>query len=210
GGVLICGMITMPLVTVVPWQLTLPLRWPPGLWWDADTLGWSDQAVQAAVRLITALAAAGFWGRVLSRTLCPKADLKLSPLGSPTRRLIDLIATIAVIAIVVGWQATALVLTLASLLATRCVLQRFSITVRGQRQSLDRDDPLARLAIACPIALVIALVTWRFWWHAFLWPEETASRTALLVTFLAVFCIPLWLQQTNPDHRDVPRSMDGS
>lgn len=116
---LVGGIMVLPSAAVVPWQLDTPKPWPPTDWilnrhtaFDATTL------VQSFVRILTALVAAGFYGRVLARVFCPRADLKLDPLGDQTSRLIDLVLLISVVSIVAGWQATAGVLILGSVLAS--------------------------------------------------------------------------------------------
>ncbi len=90
----IVPMVAMPSLMIVGWQFQRP-----------------DQSISqgvyldAIMRVLTALVAAGFFGRSLARGLCPAADPKLNPLGGDTKRLLDLVAILAIPAIVVGWQA---------------------------------------------------------------------------------------------------------
>ncbi|MEM8913509.1 MAG: prepilin peptidase [Planctomycetota bacterium] len=208
GITLIGGMLIFPPAAIVPWQMSEPSGWPPTTWWDAGGLPASECGVQLTVRIISALAAAGFLGRVLAKSLCPAADLKLSPLGSPTRRLLDLIAMLGIVAVVVGWQATPAVLFLASIMATQPIAGRVRIRVRGQRLDLARTDPLARLAMALPVALVIQLLFWRPLIATGIWPSEAASRGVMLLALLSNLMIPVWLRQTDGHHHDVSVGSD--
>ncbi|MEM9369402.1 MAG: prepilin peptidase, partial [Planctomycetota bacterium] len=94
-GALTLGFLAVPPSMVVPWQMMdaveprLPVAWPPSAWWRWNEGGFANEGtravsllvVQTVVRIITALVAAGFIGRVLAKSLCPAADLKLDPLG---------------------------------------------------------------------------------------------------------------------------------
>lgn len=208
GVVLVGGMAAFPPAAVVPWQLSVPPGWPPSPWWIAGGMPASDRGVQIVLRIITALAAAGFLGRVLAKSLCPAADLKLSPLGSPTKRLLDLIAMLCVVAIIVGWQATPGVVLIASTLACGSCASRLGVVIRGERMSLMQSDPLARLAVLLPVGLVFQLVFWRPLSESLLWPSESAPRMVLMAAFLMNLLIPVWLRQTNGRPADVPPMSD--
>jgi len=207
--VLIGGILLFPSLAVVPWQLaTLSNEtgntlfsgrspgavsfpgidfWPPadgviflGMLTDANVL------VQSLVRVLAALVAAGFFARVLARAFCPTADLKLDPLGKSTVRLIDLVKLIAVIAILIGWQASSGVLIAASVVA--CVGARV----------FKNTDAMGRFSLALPVALLIQIVFWRWLSESGWWPGERASRGVLLSFCLATLFVPLWLREPRP------------
>lgn len=168
-------MLAYPTLMVVPWQTVAPANWSPdGLYLDA------------VIRVLTAIAAATFFARGLAHGLCPTADPKLDPLGKGTTRLVDLIAIIAVAAIVVGWQATPAVILMASLIA---------VLIRGKLP--ETCDALGRLAISMPIALTFQLVFWRRLHQYSFWPSDGSSPWLILLTSALVFLIPFWLRDSS-------------
>jgi leader peptidase (prepilin peptidase) / N-methyltransferase len=194
-------MIAVPEVMVVPWHL-LNLSGPDSMQISRWNLGWvhvSSLHLHALIRLITSIVAAIFIARVLARGLCPHADPKLDPLGKSTVRLIDLIAILAVPIIVVGWQASAALVVLASLIA-------YSLQVW-----LPACDALGRLAVAMPVALTVQIIFWRaplpFWFlprdarAAWFWPSEISPPGVILFWAGLLLLIPLWLKETRPPHR---------
>jgi leader peptidase (prepilin peptidase)/N-methyltransferase len=190
-------MLAYPSLMVVPWQMQVEDSWQPdGLY------------VDALVRIITALAAATVLARYLARGLCPAADPKLDPLGRSTARLIDLIAILAVPAILVGWQALLAVTVLASLIAI------------GLRRALPAScDALGRFAIAMPMTLTIQLVFWtqlrppgdsssdggRCWF----WPSDASTPWVLLGWTAVVALVPLWLREQGPMRVELIAGSDG-
>jgi leader peptidase (prepilin peptidase)/N-methyltransferase len=196
-AVTLVPMLVYPVLMVVPWQMEVAADWRP-----------AGRYLDALVRVIAALAAATILARYLARGLCPMADPKLDPLGQSTKRLIDLIAILAVPTIVVGWQASLAVTVLASLIAV------------GLRWLLPADtDSLGRFAIAVPLALTIQLVFWRQL-HAlgqmfdssqrgWFWPSDGSSPWVILAWVGLVLLVPLWLR----DHSEVEDQgelLDGS
>ena len=140
--------------------------------------------VDALLRVLTALAAAAVLGRSLSRGLCPTADLKLDPLGESTRELMDLIAIIAVPALIFGWQSTLAVVVIASLLA---VLLRLVI--------LRQTKLLGCFAIAVPLAATLHLFFWNALHHFAFWPSDNSQPPVILSWAAAALVSPLWLRQ---------------
>ncbi|WP_315852701.1 A24 family peptidase [Allorhodopirellula solitaria] len=185
GGQLLC-----PSLGIVPWQMTVPTDWPPADWlqsgqWTFD----SAMVTNALMRLLTALAAAAFFARVLARACCPHADLKLDPMGEQTGRLIDLTLLIAVVSLMVGWQATSGVLVAASGLAWlwgRIIEQDVAVA--------DRHNALARLAVCLPVVLTCQIVLWRSLSQSGWWPGEHSSPGLIMAYGLGTLLIPLWLR----------------
>ncbi len=165
-------MLAYPNLMVVPWQT----EYPPG--WSAAGLH-----LDALLRIVTSLAAAVVLGRYLSRTLCPGADPKLDPLGRRTGRLIDLIAIIALPAIVVGWHVIAVVIVVASFL---------SLLLRPLLPP--QVDALGRLAIAMPVALTLQIMAWRTLQKVSFWPGVGSSPWVILAAVGLLFLVPLWLR----------------
>ncbi len=167
----IVPMLIFPQLMIVTWQTSRP----PG--WTADRL-----YLDAVMRVVTALVAAGVFARSLTRGLCPAADPKLNPLGGDTYRLLDLVAIIALPAIIVGWQASPCLVVLASLIAvaSRPIL-------RGS------FDALSRFAIAMPIAMTLQLAWWRRLNDSAWWTGEGSSTSMILISAALVLCVPLWL-----------------
>jgi leader peptidase (prepilin peptidase)/N-methyltransferase len=164
-------MLVFPQLMIVTWQLVRP----PG--WTADGL-----YLDAVMRVVTALVAAGVFARSLARSLCPAADPKLNPLGGDTYRLLDLVAIIALPTIVVGWQASPCLVLLASVLAV------------ASRPILPRGcDALGRFAIAMPIAMTLQIACWRRLNDSAWWTGEGSSTSMLLIASALVLCAPLWL-----------------
>lgn len=169
----IAPMVLMPPLMIVTWQIDRPGSWQP-----------DGRYLDAVMRVVTALVAAGIFGRSLARGFCPAADPKLSPLSGDTHRLMDLIAIISIPAIVIGWQALPAVVVLASVIAVviAALLPRSS-------------DAMGRFAVAMPIAMTFQITFWRTLNSATWWPGEGSSPVVLLVASALVFCIPFWLRE---------------
>lgn len=186
---LIGWQLACPSLGIVPWQVTVPSGWPPSDWLISGYFVVdSTMEVHAIVRVMTALAVAGLFARVLARAFCPRADLKLDPLGEQTGRLIDLTYLIAAVALMVGWQATSAVLMVTSLLAW--LWRRW---VADRREGPARRDALARFAVCLPIVLTVQVMCWRPLSQSGWWPSEHAAPPLILGYGLATFLIPLWL-----------------
>ncbi|EMI40500.1 A24 family peptidase [Rhodopirellula sp. SWK7] len=220
---LVGGMLLVPSAAVVPWQLKLPAAWPPSDWMFAGGRPFDPATlVQSFVRVLTALVAAGFYARVLARAFCPRADLKLDPLGDQTSRLLDLVLLIAVVSILIGWQATSGVLLFASLLAcgvgvffskptnktpaatntgidseiTGPEISHVSPSLRSSTGFVSADtDALGRFSLCLPVALLLQILLWRSLALSDWWPSEQAPRGVLLGFALATLFIPLWLRE---------------
>lgn len=134
----------------VPWQATVPDAWPQWSFLDA-----------AVMRLLTGLAAATIIGRAMARYLCATADLKLDPLGRDTGRLVDLISLLAVVGIVVGWQASLGVVVIAILLARICKFLYEAWSRPWVRDEVVLPSGFAWFAIALPASLTFQLTFWR-------------------------------------------------
>jgi len=177
---LVVPMLVMPSLGIVTWRLGQS---------EEQTLS-SPGVLEAVARLITALAAAGLAARSLARVLFPQADLKLSPLGQDTRRLVDLMVILAVPSIVVGWQALPMVIFIAAMMA-----------VLGRR-FFPRSDVLGCLALAMPWALVIQLVLWRASLGWAWWPGEGSDPWVILLWAFVVLTLPTWLKERPPKTAD--------
>jgi len=198
---LIGGVLAAPSVGVVPWQLEIPSGWPIDPWWQSTpayrsssaVMPLSEQWVQAALRLLTALAATGFYARLLSRGLAPTADLKYQPTSSATRRLFDLVLIVSVPAIVAGWQATIAIVLVTSLLAGLADRPRIDTVFR--RWGFGSPDALGRLALLLPLVLTLQLTFWAELVASRWWPSVQASRGTMLAWAGASLLVPLWLHQ---------------
>ncbi len=190
---LVGGLLVFPSLAIVPWQFVRPTPWPPQDWLLAGNVALDPAIfVQVSVRILTALVAAGFFARVLARAFCPRADLKLDPLGDQTARLVDLAILIAVVALLVGWQATSGVLIVGSLMAR--TWQRSSVAQVSEGQSI---SAMGRFALSMPIVLTLQIVFWRPLAESQWWPSEQASRSVLLGFSLGTLLIPWWLRDAS-------------
>ncbi|EMI20995.1 peptidase A24A domain protein [Rhodopirellula maiorica SM1] len=170
---LIGGMLIVPSVMTVPWQMQVSARWRgDGLYFDA------------LMRVITALVAATFLGRCLARGLCIGADPKLDPLGKSTIRLVDLITMIAVPALVLGWQSLPAVLVVGACIALAL-----------GRVLPSSTDMLGRFAIAMPITLCLSILLWRPLHAAAFWPSDGSSPWVLLAAAALLLITPTWLRE---------------
>lgn len=209
---LIGGMMLLPSLAIVPWQLTLPDGWMHSALGRYHS-GWGQQGgehlqdasafVDVLVRIATALVAAGFFARVLARAFCPRADLKIDPLSNQTQRLLDLVALISVPALLIGWQSVSGVLLLASVFAV--------IARRCFRPN--RTDAFGRFALMMPVALAIQLLFWRPLMESRCWPsapgpESASSRGVLLGFAMVTLLIPLWLRENPRDRIERPEPDD--
>ena len=183
-------MLAYPDLMVVPWQTVYPWGWSPsGLYLDA------------VIRIITSLAAAVVLSRYLTRSFCPGADPKLDPLGSQTTRLMNVIAITAIPAIVVGWQAIAAIIVIASLIAAGL-----------RRLWFIHGDALGRFALAMPLAVTFQLTFWRTLDLAAWWPTAGSPPWTILAWAGGVLFVPLWLRdQSAPmisDHQPDAMEID--
>lgn len=202
---LMIGMILVPALASVPWQLTLPEGWytlingeprarhsTPAHLGEAilQNLANVPLLINTLVRILTALVAACFFARVMARALCPQANLKTDPLSNHTQRLVDLVMMIAVVALTVGWQSTSGVLIAASLFAC----------VAGRWFGPDRTDAMGRFSLCLPVALALQVLFWRPLMDSGFWPSAPtlagSNRGVILGFAMATLCIPLWLRQS--------------
>ncbi|TWU58655.1 Leader peptidase PppA [Rubripirellula tenax] len=174
-GIVVVAMVTYPRLIVVPWQSgpTSPEIWlGPSLY------------VNVGVRVLTSLVAAALIGRSLARAFCPAADPKQDPLGRSTRRLMDLIAIMAVPALIVGWQSSPAVAVVATLIAV--FLRRFFTR---------STDGLGAFALAIPVTLTLAIFAWRFLIGQAWWPSPAnAGPWAIIGWSAAILLVPLWIR----------------
>lgn len=179
-AMLIVPMLVLPALAIVPWQVEMDSVWRP-----------DGKYLDAAMRVITGLAAAVVVGRSLARYVSPTADPKMNPLGSGTARMLDLIAILCVPGIIVGWQAVLGVTVLAVLIA-----YALPIVIPT------RVDSLARLAISMPIALSMQLFFWRPLHEFAYWPSVDTAPIITLSWAAMVLVIPLGLAQKPPRPND--------
>lgn len=169
----IAPMLAYPTFMIVPWQTARPDGWiPDGL------------HIDAVMRVVSGLVAAGLLGRSLAAGLCPTADPKMDPLGKGTARLMDLVVLIAIPAVVVGWQVIPAVVVVASLIAL--VLRRI---VRL------KSDMLGYFSLAMPIAFTLQLVLWRRLHGTAFWPSDESSHWVILAWAAAALSVPAWLRE---------------
>ena len=186
------GMLAWPPASVVPWRMAVPAGWPLPPWWRGGPIGPGERAVHVLMRIITALATAGFIARVLARTLCPAADMKLDPLGKPTRRLIDVTAMLSVAAVVAGWQA---------MLAITPLAAAIGWTVGRVRSDV---DPIARLGVGLAVTLSLQLTFWNQLARSEVWPSELARSPVLFGWFAVLLWVPALLSK----HQGPPAATD--
>ncbi|MDA8744268.1 prepilin peptidase [Rubripirellula amarantea] len=172
---IILAMLVFPPLMIVSWR-TLG---------DADlpSLFGSSLRIDAAIRIVTGLVAAAIIGRSLARGLCPRADLKLDPLGKSTARLVDVILIISVPGLIIGWQSVIALVVAASILAV--LLQRFF---------LRQTDRLGSFAIAIPISLSVHLFAWWRLHDSPYWPSDTSQPMVVLAWAAIILLVPLWLK----------------
>lgn len=187
-------MILEPSLMVVPWQAEVTPNWLP-----------DGRYLDAVMRILTSLVAATLMARILVRSFCPNADLKLDPLGKPTARLVDLIVILILPSLVIGWHSLAAIVILASVLAA--VLQ----------PSLGwKKDALGCFAISLPIAFTLQVVFWRFL-HApmligsinygtWYWPSESGLPWVIMCWVGMTLFVSLWLRDRG--HRESQPAFD--
>lgn len=158
-------MLGDPTLMVVPWQVAVDPAWSP------DRL-----YLDAVVRVVTGLAAAVVFARGMTRTFCPAADPKLDPLGSGTRRLVDLCVMLALPAVVVGWQSLPVVLLIAAVIAAR---------VRH-----GGADAMGRFAVSLPLAMTLQIVFWKASTGISVWPGVGSEPVVMLIAAAAALTIP--------------------
>jgi leader peptidase (prepilin peptidase)/N-methyltransferase len=183
----IIPMLGWPPVMLVTWRATVPQDWP----------AWSF--MDAIVRVLCGLVAATIIARSLTRYLCPTADPKLDPMGSGTKRLIDLIFILAVPGIVIGWQGLLGVVLMTSL-----------IGAAWMRLWGGNRDGMAYFCASVPIAFSLQLVLWRPLEQLHLWPSSQASPLVILIAAGLVLVVPALLRQRatilDTDRQSTPRS----
>ncbi|OYP38181.1 prepilin peptidase [Rhodopirellula sp. MGV] len=178
-------VLAYPMLMVVPWQANRPFHWSPeGLYFDA------------LMRVITAIVAAAFVGRVLAKGLCPTADLKLDPLGKGTSRLVDLIAMLVVAALAVGWQSFPALVVVAGILAfvLRPLLRTIPIN-DGPKGQIQSRGMIEAFSFALPFALTLHLAFWRVLWSFPYWPSDQSERWVIIAWSMAVLTLPLFLRE---------------
>lgn len=164
-AVSVLPMLADPTLMVVPWQVSVDSSWrPDGLYLDA------------VVRVVTGLAAAVVYARGMARTFCPAADPKLDPLGTGTRRLIDLCVVLALPAVVVGWQALPAVVLIAAII--------------GSRLRRGHADSLGRFAVCLPAALTLQIVFWQTTTGVRFWPGVGSEPVVMLIAAAMALTIP--------------------
>ncbi|MEO1524793.1 MAG: prepilin peptidase [Planctomycetota bacterium] len=177
---LVLPMLILPVAMIVPWQTTRGVEWVP-----------DGRYAEAPIRLITALVAAAFFARVLARSLCPRADLKLDPLGKDSSRLIDLILMLAIPSVLIGWQSMPAVVVVATLLSllVRPVVNWIPINdlPKGQIQS---RGALEYFSFALPVVLTFHLTCWRPLWRSGYWPSDISSPSVIMAWAVAALLIP--------------------
>ena len=231
---LIGGIVLIPSLAIVPWQLTLPEDWvsifdPYARLGLRETITQNfmkgDALVQTLVRVATALVAAGFFARVLARAFCPEADLKTDPLSGQTRRLLDLVGMFSVVALIVGWQSTSGVLLAASILA--CLAKRWLVEKNGDTPAA--TDAMGRFSLMLPVALSLQVLFWRPLMEWGYWPSAPlnfssasesirasayeglgmgSSRGTILWFAFATLFTPLWLREPRPHQSEAPINED--
>ncbi len=169
-------ILVHPGLAVVPWQVEMAPAW------HSD-----GKYLDAAMRVLTGFVAAVLIARTMARHLAPTADPKLSPLGTDTRRLIDMIAIVAIPAIAVGWHASIGVSVLAIFIAAFLP----SVLTR-------RIDPLASFAVALPVALTIQISFWRLLTELAYWPSVGSRPMTILVWAALVLITPRILLKKRP------------
>ena len=150
------------------------------------------------MRLITALVAAAFFARVLARRLCPRADLKLDPLGKDSARLIDLIFMLAIPAVLIGWQTMPAVIVAATLLSVliRPLVNWIPIN-DGPKGQIESRGALEYFAFALPIVLTVQLAWWRPLWASGFWPSDVSLPWVILIWAAGTLIVPShWSRKT--------------
>ncbi|MEM6473127.1 MAG: prepilin peptidase [Planctomycetota bacterium] len=185
-------LVHQPLM-VVPWQLPRPEEWSPvGGYFDS------------LMRVITALVTAALVGRALAKGLCPTADLKLDPLGSGTKKLVDLITMLMLPTLLIGWQSISAVVLIAACLVpiTRRLLNVIPPNALGKAAAVSEveDDPNGRgvyehYVFALPFATAIHLVFWLQLWNLPFWPSDQAGPYVIVVAAILVLFVPVFLKQ---------------
>lgn len=188
-AVTVLPMLIWPPLQIVSWRVQVPVGWQP------------SGIVSALLRVLTGAMAAGVLARAIGQSMCPDGNIKLNPLGKSTRQLLDLTQLLAVAGILVGWQAIPLVALIASGLAI--VLRR----------PLPTAEPLARFAVALPVALCLQVVGWRWIDSCPFLPGTRSAPWVMIGHFLAVLVLALWLKPigtANPAAKQVTRNHQGS
>lgn len=181
SGITLLGpMLVYPGLMIVSWQTTRSGLWEP-----------FARYAEAPVRLITALVAAAFFARVLARRLCPRADLKLDPLGKDSARLIDLIFMLAIPAVLIGWQTMPAVIVAATLLSVliRPLVNWIPIN-DGPKGQIKSRGALEYFAFALPIVLTVQLAWWRPLWASGFWPSDVSLPWVILIWAAGTLIVP--------------------
>jgi leader peptidase (prepilin peptidase) / N-methyltransferase len=171
-------LVAVPKFTVVSWQ-----QLKIGVFYDG-----AGNPIDGLLRVISALVAATMIGRSLARRVSQTADLKLDPLGSDTRRLVDLIALLSLVILIVGWQSGLSVVAFAIVLAA--LAQR--LLDRTNPDSKWRD-PLSALAVSLPVALSLQLFFWKTVHRLWIWPSDVAPPMTVIAWAICLLLLPTLL-----------------
>ena len=181
-------LVAFPTLAVVPWQMSVASNWTPA----------NATRLDAVVRVITSIVAAIFFARVLARSICPKADPKLDPLGKSTARLLDLIVILAIPSLVVGWHAVPAMVVVATLMSA-FIRKPFPVSC----------DSFGRFAMAIPITLMLQLLFWRRLHLATWWPSDGSSPWTILAWgAVAILVAPLFLHDRRTDNKDPLKAIE--
>ena len=187
GITLLIPMLAYPTLMLVPWQTTRSETWTPvGMY------------LETPVRIAAALVAAAFFGRVLARALCPRADLKLDPLGKDSARLVDLIFMLAIPAVLIGWQSMPAIVVMATLLSV--LIRPFVNWIPindGPKGQIESRSGLEYFSFALPIVLTVQLAFWRPLWRSGFWPSDLSAPFVILLWALGALAVPSFVPKDN-------------
>lgn len=176
---LVAAMVAMPWLNIESWKQVADL--PAANWQGGPEQ--TPSRLDALVACIAAIVTATLIGRSLARGLNPSADLKLDPLGKGTRRMVDLIAMLSVVALIFGWQSTIALVVVASWLAWSM----------GWFRGFP-DDPLSRLGVALVLVSASHMMVWHWLHGQTYWPSDTSEPVVILGWATAALCVPIWLR----------------
>lgn len=176
-------MLAYPLAMIVPWQTTRAESWSP-----------VGNYIETPVRIATAIVAAAFFGRVLARTLCPRADLKLDPLGNDSSRLIDLIFMLSIPAVLIGWQSMPAIVVISAILSIfiRPLVNWIPINDSPKGQIESRGG-LEYFSFSLPLVVTIQLAFWRPLWRGGFWPSDVSWPSVILLWAFAALIVPSFI-----------------
>jgi leader peptidase (prepilin peptidase)/N-methyltransferase len=184
-------ILIYPSVMVVSWPAAYPKQMV------MTELGFVD----AVLRVFCSLFAGIIYARVLAPGLCPRADLKLDPIGPSTSRLVDLVIILCIASMVVGWQAMPGVVLIDAVIA--------AIIGMFKKQAV-RFRAMSRFAIAMPIAMTIQIASWRLLHQSGYWPSINVSPWLILLYASVTLTIPIWLRDSVAEPTPPPRDLNTS